>query len=560
MQDAAGDPLSGRLAAVVVMAAIVAYPVSRLLLSYYRRRVIRGMGTVSPTPPGELPDDASHIAGVAAPHAPARVTLQAHDVDDRTRPLLYTRAERASRRTALIYAMAGLCYAIVIGASYTLSAGSPLDPFVVAFVAIISAWPAVLSANIVAVASRRERIMVVAMYGVCLITTSIYALATSSTLTAGQIVMLWLLVNLPATLVLAGFLSRSIRAVGPLVWSFMLVSLAGMTVGLDAAATGPGMRLLADFIRRTGLDASSAILAIALLGGVLIAPVGYLAGRWIGRRYERKQISDQSITVDAMWLGFAVVHSIGPVASGGPVWLLAGAAAFASYKAATWAGFRFVRTRGAPSSSAPRLLLLRAFSLGRRSEQLLDQLARKWRYVGSIQLITGPDLATSTIEPHEFLDFLRGRMSRLFIDRPETLERKVAELDLEPDHDGRFRVNEFFCHDNMWRRVMLRLVPMSDVILLDLRGFSRQHAGLTFEIRQLIQSVLLERVVILVDESTDETYLQELAAGAWLERNDTNESAVMRLLKLSDSGPGEQSCLLAAVCEAVQTAAIPVHA
>jgi hypothetical protein len=39
----------------------------------------------------------------------------------------------------------------------------------------------------------------------------------------------------------------------------------------------------------------------------------------------------------------------------------------------------------------------------------------------------GPDLATTTVEPHEFLGFLSGKLARRFIDGPETLDLRLSE-------------------------------------------------------------------------------------------------------------------------------------
>jgi hypothetical protein len=60
------------------------------------------------------------------------------------------------------------------------------------------------------------------------------------------------------------------------------------------------------------------------------------------------------------------------------------------------------------------------FSLAKRSERLFDAFGAHWRYLGPIQLISGPDLATTTIEPHEFLEFLTGKLARRFIGNRET--------------------------------------------------------------------------------------------------------------------------------------------
>ena len=77
--------------------------------------------------------------------------------------------------------------------------------------------------------------------------------------------------------------------------------------------------------------------------------------------------------------------------------------------------------------------------------------------MGQIRLIAGPDLATSTVEPHEFLDFLSGKLGRRFISGPETLARRLSETEQRRDFDGRYRVDDFFCHDDTWQMVLKRL-------------------------------------------------------------------------------------------------------
>ena len=102
---------------------------------------------------------------------------------------------------------------------------------------------------------------------------------------------------------------------------------------------------------------------------------------------------------------------------------------------------------------------------------VLIRLYKHWRHVGSIQMIAGPDLATTTVEPHEFLEFLRGRLARRFIDGPQALNLRLAEMDLERDQDGRFRVNDFFCREETWRTTLSHLVNQSEVVLMDLQIF-----------------------------------------------------------------------------------------
>src|SRR5262249_31932356 len=150
------------------------------------------------------------------------------------------------------------------------------------------------------------------------------------------------------------------------------------------------------------------------------------------------KMSDQSIALDSIWLLFAISHAI-DLAVEGPTWFLSGLVAFLVYKVAVLCGFRLLHPNGA--SSNIRLLLLRVFALGKRSERMFDVVTKHWRYFGSVQLIAGPDLATTTVKPHEFLGFLSGKLARLFINGKTELDRRMAEKDVRPDFDARFRIN-----------------------------------------------------------------------------------------------------------------------
>ncbi|MCI0551769.1 MAG: hypothetical protein L0287_12515, partial [Anaerolineae bacterium] len=215
-------------------------------------------------------------------------------------------------------------------------------------------------------------------------------------------------------------------------------------------------------------------------------------------------------------------------------WFIASLMAFVVYKVVSWAGFAYFGYKASTSRKSPNLLLLRVFSLGSRSERLFDILGMYWRYVGSIRLIAGPDLATATMEPHEFLDFLSGKLARRFIDTPQTLDLRFSEMDLQPDRDGQFRVNDFFCYDDTWRMVLSRLVSNSDVVLMDLRGFSSQNAGCIFEINELINSVTLGRMIFIIDDTTDELFLRQVLQKSWDNMRSTspNYSSTSGLLRL----------------------------
>jgi hypothetical protein len=149
-----------------------------------------------------------------------------------------------------------------------------------------------------------------------------------------------------------------------------------------------------------------------------------------------------------------------------------------------------------------RLLLLRTFGYRRRSTRLLSTLSAHWRWIGSIQVIAGPDLAAATLEPHELLEFVRGRMGNRVLNTPSDIDQRLADLDLVPDRDGRYRVNDFFCAGDVWQATLRRLVATSHAVLIDLRGFEARHGGAIYEIEQLVQLSALHRVVAIVDGTT----------------------------------------------------------
>ena len=131
-------------------------------------------------------------------------------------------------------------------------------------------------------------------------------------------------------------------------------------------------------------------------------------------------------------------------------------AGFAGYKLLVSWGLR-LRRRAAPRRAALTLLLLRVFGFDRRTQGLLDGLGQRWRYLGPIRLIAGPDAAYTTIEPHEFYEFLARRLSRALIKGPEDLEGRLAAGPGVPDPDGLFRIEDFFCHQDTWQTTVSRL-------------------------------------------------------------------------------------------------------
>jgi len=266
--------------------------------------------------------------------------------------------------------------------------------------------------------------------------------------------------------------------------------------------------------------------------------------------------------VDALWLVVCIVSAVG-LSYDDPRWMLIAPLAFGVYKLVAWAGFAVIGPDpDAPQRSATppqRLALLRVFALGSRSERLFDAVTVHWRHVGSVELIAGPDLATTTIEPHELLDFVRGRLARRFITDPAALQQRMRELDRQPDQDWRYRVNDFFCTDDSWRAVLARIVTECDAVLMDLRGFNAERAGCVWEIKELLQTVSLGRIVLLVDATTDEQFLRTAIEQGWaaLSADSPNvgmAAPVLRLFRVRSLGGDTVRALLGELSAATKRA------
>ncbi|TMA98342.1 MAG: hypothetical protein E6J74_01580 [Deltaproteobacteria bacterium] len=515
--DALTVALTGQLSFILIVSAVLALAASFLLLHFYRRAVVKSMRRRSRSeilePKGFLPQESEHKPN-DAPLNFSFVTRAAARAS-RDAAALYRSANRRRWLIAFVHTVAGCCFAAAMTAAF-LSAGKlSFSPSRFMFLTWVNAWPVLMAIDLAIGLSRRGKLVEALVYFLIGSVIGTIVLAKNPGLPVGQLLYLWLEFNAVPTILLLIFLNRRIRALGPLVLVFMILGVTGASFVVTLA--GKNLKLLkavSDFSHSIGLGAFGTMVALHLIGFAAFAIIGWLVLGLLRSLYEKKCVSEQSIIVDAMWLLFGIVNSIGLVFEG-RLWIFSGLAAFTLYKLVAAGLFRALGIARRAKSNGHRLLLLRVFALGKRSENLYDTLGKSWRTVGSMQMIAGPDLATSTIEPHEFLDFVTGKLDRRFIDSGRTLDLRIGQMDLEPDGEGQFRVTEFFCHDDTWKLTLARLADESDAVLMDLRGFSQQNAGRVFEINEIFNLVPLRHIVLVVDETTDQSFMRQTMQHAW---------------------------------------------
>jgi hypothetical protein len=485
-------------------AILLTVVVSLVLLAWYRWRVAQSMRSLAGTAAGA--EGAMADGQIPAVGDAASAGTDGRSVDD-------VAAEQGRLRTRLmvVYGAGGAAAAAVSATLFLIALGDPLYPVRTFGIWYIYCWPIVPTlAAILAVPQKRA---LLAFGGYVLIGALIVVAWSallrfvlgrddSDPLDSGQSYFALLAFNawLPFLIILVTG-NRRLRSVSPFV-------LAGLLI-FSFSNVVTGNALIAAFDYQTFRDHFTSFDGrfMRVLWYMLAAlPVGYLCWRglrWLSRQFEHRAFSDTQLLVDSWWLIVVFDQTAGFTNDFG--WFgLAGLLAFVAYRSVVALGLT-LRPASDFGSGGGRLLLLRVFGFQRRTERLFDVIAQRWRLQGGVKLIAGADLAMRTIDPADFIAFAGGRMQQTFVRTPRDL---VGRLDDARDPDGRFRIVKFLCHEDTWRPTLNALLRQSDVVLMDLRGFSAANSGCEFELRQLAANGLLPGTVFVIDATTDVVLLE----------------------------------------------------
>jgi hypothetical protein len=483
---------TGLLVSAALVAVVVTPVLSALVLQRYRRAVARSMGTGAGRPPIPLPEPPARLGGSRWAVPPRPVVLVGATAGGGGAAGRAVR--RRMRSLASVHAVAGAVFGLLVASAVLWAHDLEFETQRLLVLAVLHAWPLVPTLVLVLAARRHARVLA----GVGFLA-SVPLLTLGTRAPIGETLIQMGLSVVPPAVLLIALSGRNLRAVGPFLAVPVLVVAAGLllwpwTAHLVVLAGGSG-----------ALAGTVAVVAAVMAG---IVGFGYLAA--IAGAYARKRTSDQDLLIAQWWFLATTWYSLlllpaGVHAASG-VWI-----GYVAHRIVLAVGLRLRR----PSPDAPlRLLLLRTFGAQRRSELLLRGLGARWRHLGPVQMIAGADLAAATLEPHEFLDRLRGRLDRRFIGDTEQLHRRLWELDDRPDPDGRHRVNDLFCHDNAWRAGLHALLYRTDCALVDLRGFTPEHRGVAYELAQIVRLAPLDRVLLLADATTDHGFLLHVVTDA----------------------------------------------
>jgi len=470
----------------VLDAVLLTVPVSLVLIWLYRRSVERAMHAAS---------------GAGESAAPLQAAWRPRE---HLNPVELGYRERSSRvRLALIYSVAGCLAAVVWTWLYSRTPGLDLTGLRAFSVWYVFCWPVPATLVTLLAIPWRTALRVVAAYlATGMVAVSVWSIAPhlisgqSGVRWAGNLVsflgLLAIEAGPPAAIILIAS-SRRIRGVSPLALAALLVFTFSSIAARESFVTLVGVGGLHKPLLSIGLNWW--FMAAAL-------PAGYLC--WcllavLNAGYRKKSFSDIQLVADAFWLIVAFVFSAQYASDFG--WKgIAGLSGFVVYRGAAQLGLAIWRP---PHAAGTRLLVLRVFGFRSRAEKLFDCIAQRWRFRGGVAMIAGTDLAARTIDPDDTLAFLAGDLRSRFVRGCHDLEEQLKLMDESRDPDGRFRITEFFCHENTWTDTLSALLERSDLILMDLRGFSEKNSGCTFELRKLAAQQRIADTLFIVDARSD---------------------------------------------------------
>jgi hypothetical protein len=156
------------------------------------------------------------------------------------------------------------------------------------------------------------------------------------------------------------------------------------------------------------------------------------------------------------------------------------------------------------------LLLLRVFGRPNEREDLLDDLDDTWRRIGEVELLAASDVASRTLESHMLELFLLRQDDDQFLRSESDVMTRIGQRRSTIEGDARYPVNAFFCHESVWWSAFTKLAESSDVIMMDLRGFTAANQGCVRELEHLLRHEP-RRVVFVSDRHSDLLAVEELA-------------------------------------------------
>lgn len=474
--------LVGQILFLLIIATVLAVLCALLIARLYRVSMKRLMQA-------PITQTANEVSACSAAN---------HERTETPASLTLTDNQHAYRRLLVSFLILTLVMALTRTVIMQLISHAPITFKTVATLGIAYAWPVL---PVLAVIGRWSRWRFVgAMFAWFWLAVLMLVWRTNENVTTAMILK-WMVVDvgLPLVVVTALGLGGATRAVGPWLAPLLMLFSASSMLGMEMLTAMVNAQSPIVFWMFGWLSVNGVMALFALLPWLLVWWPARAIGRWLARAYRERRVSELFYLFTAVW----VIALIGPALGAS---FDIGWGALVCFTPLLWiplAARLMQRFRTAtPAGRPPILLVLRVFQQDTNVQDLFDRVIERWRLTGNTVLIAGTDLLERTIDAEDIFTFIDGRLGERFIQSPADIPRRLADFEWQPDVEGRFRVNECYCHDTTWQHALAELIHISDVVLMDLRNFVEQNKGCLHELQVLASTPGLRRVVVLVNDQT----------------------------------------------------------
>lgn len=160
------------------------------------------------------------------------------------------------------------------------------------------------------------------------------------------------------------------------------------------------------------------------------------------------------------------------------------------------------------------LLALRVFDSASLDDFL--ELTRAWKWIGTRYRLDGPGTAGSKLS--DLVNYISNRVDDSIVENEEELQSALSDFSKEPDGQLRFQVNSMQCNNATWKEALLHLLNNADTIVFNLSDLTNENRGVAYELGKLLDHVPLQRIMFLINDSTDIKVLKEILTKAWQDR------------------------------------------
>ena len=173
----------------------------------------------------------------------------------------------------------------------------------------------------------------------------------------------------------------------------------------------------------------------------------------------------------------------------------------------------------------------------------------------------GSGLTSSEISDYSFLPgiiiswltymiYWRFLIWRSYVKNLPQIQRRIQRVIKKPRKmDLRFKNLPMFCYDNTWKLAVSEFVKNSNVVLMDLRGFSPERRGCEYEVDFLLDTFPISNILFVIDDNAAKPLVEQLILDRWEFIRTTSpnlnlDNPVARILAISEGNEGDVQTII----------------